>query len=53
MTLEQAKTKAMNNSKEGYVQHVNEDYPGVYVVSDWYDYETTRASYFNGRDTDE
>lgn len=49
-SLEAAKRKAKEESKKGYVQHVNENYKGVFTVEDWYDYEKTRASYENGRE---
>lgn len=48
--LAAAKRYAQEDSKNGYVQHVNEDTKGIYVVSDWYDYETTVASYENGHE---
>jgi hypothetical protein len=60
MTLEEAITKAKDNSRNGYVQHVckmnpeSAKYRGVeagredYVVSDWYD-GTTVVSFENGR----
>lgn len=41
---------ALDDSKNGYVQHV-EKYDGGYLVSDWYDYEVTVASFENGRQT--
>lgn len=34
--------------EEGVVQHVNEVRPGVYKIDDWYDEDTTVASYENG-----
>ncbi len=48
MTLDQAKKEALEDSKNGYVQHVNKISTG-YEVSDWYDDKTTVASYENGR----
>lgn len=49
MTLDQAKEKAKKISKEeGVVQHVNQTTRG-YKVSDWYDDETTVASFENGK----
>jgi hypothetical protein len=56
MTLEQAMEKARIESLNGYVQHVNKSshaYLGGqpakdYVVSDWYDFELTVASFENG-----
>lgn len=55
MTLEQAIAKAIRISKEcGCVQHVEaidaNDIDAGYLVSDWYDYETTIASYSCGRE---
>ena len=50
MSLEQAKREALRISKkEGVVQHVNTIKNGRYEVSDWYDSDTTVASYENGR----
>lgn len=59
MTLQAAKQKAQAESRNGYVQHVNRtvassDLRGLaanpeYFVSDWYDSETTVASYENGK----
>jgi hypothetical protein len=52
--LEVAKQEARRISKEeGVAQHVNEIRPGVYRVEDWYDADTTVASYENGRSLDE
>jgi len=52
--LERVKEKARKISRsEGVVQHVNEIRPGVYKVEDWYDADTTVASYENGRSLDE
>lgn len=58
MTLEQAIAKAIRVSKEcGCVQHVEKFISGwtdpnqvQYTVSDWYDYETTVASYSCGNE---
>ena len=47
--LEMAKQEAQENSKEGYVQHVNKTENG-YEVSDWYDSDTTVVSYENGEE---
>ena len=47
--LEMAKQEAQENSKEGYVQHVNKTDDG-YEVSDWYDSDTTVCSYENGEE---
>jgi len=41
------------SQEEGVVQHVNEIRPGVYRIEDWYDADTTVASYENGRSLDE
>lgn len=47
--LSKAKMEARRISREeGVVQHVNEVRPGVYIVEDWYDSDTTVASYENG-----
>jgi len=51
-SLESAKRKAKEESKKGYVQHVNENYKGVFTVEDWYDSDKTRASFENGRALD-
>jgi hypothetical protein len=47
--LEAAKKEAQENSKEGYVQHVNKTDNG-YEISDWYDSDTTVYSYENGEE---
>jgi hypothetical protein len=48
-TLEQAKSEAQRISKEeGVSQHVNK-IGNIYKVEDWYDSDTTVASYENGR----
>jgi hypothetical protein len=47
--LEMAKQEAQENSKEGYVQHVNKTENG-YEVSDWYDSDDTVYSYENGKE---
>jgi hypothetical protein len=44
------KRKAREESKKGYVQHVNEVYPGVYKIEDWYDSDQTVASFTHGRE---
>lgn len=50
MNLHEAITKAKLESMQGYVQHVNLTNGGKsYIVSDWYDSDTTVASYENGR----
>jgi len=49
MDLETAKKKAKEESKKGYVQHVDHHGNGVHSVSDWYDSDKTVASYENGR----
>jgi hypothetical protein len=48
--LEILKTRANQESKNGYVQHVNKSSQGGYYISDWYDSDETVASYENGRD---
>src|SRR6056297_3170518 len=49
-----AKQEAREISREeGVAQHVNEIRPGVYRVEDWFDADTTVASYENGRSLDE
>ena len=50
--LEAAKEEARKNSQEGYVQHVNKKGHG-YVVEDWYDADSTVASYENGEQINE
>lgn len=56
MTFYEACDKAQNESKNGYVQHVNRSYFDRdsdcidYSVSDWYDSDTTVKSYENGRE---
>jgi hypothetical protein len=48
--LKKAKEEALKISKEeGVAQHVNKIGPNKYKVSDWYDSETTVASYEDGR----
>ena len=53
MSLLSAIEKARENSKGGYVQHVNRVISGsgenYYVVSDWYDADNTVASFENGK----
>jgi len=44
------KRKVREESKKGYVQHVNEVYPGVYKIEDWYDSDQTVASFTHGRE---
>ena len=52
--LIKAKADAIRISKEeGVAQHVNEIRPGIYKVEDWYDADTTVASYENGKRLDE
>ena len=47
--LSRAKMEAKRISQEeGVVQHVNEIRPGVYVVEDWYDSDSTVVSYEDG-----
>jgi hypothetical protein len=47
-TLERAKLAAQEESKAGYVVHIEPAHDG-YRISDWYDSETTVASYENGK----
>jgi len=47
--LEAVKKEAQENSKEGYVQHINKTDNG-YEISDWYDSDTTVCSYENGEE---
>lgn len=47
--LQRAKAEAKKISMEqGVVQHVNKSSDGCYSVSDWYDCDSTVASYNNG-----
>jgi hypothetical protein len=46
--LEDAKQYARSESEEGFVQHVNKDGRGGYIVEDWYDSDNTVASYGGG-----
>lgn len=50
--LEAAKEEARKNSEEGYVQHVNKK-GHSYSVEDWYDADSTVASYENGEQINE
>jgi hypothetical protein len=48
------KTKAKQESREcGCAQHVNEKSKGVYTIEDFYDADTTVASFENGRQLNE
>ena len=51
--LAAAKKDAETMSYEGYVQHVNEQGDGTYKISDWYDDESTVASYEGGMQLNE
>lgn len=58
MDFETAKKKAEEESKNGYIVHVNRASShtpddDAYVLSDWYDNEKTDASYENGRKINE
>jgi len=54
MSLEDAKKEAYRISKEeGVTQHVNSRGKDSYVVSDWYDSDSTVYSYENGRSLNE
>lgn len=46
--MQDACNRACEDSKNGYVQHVNREGTG-YVVSDWFDAHRTVASFQNGR----
>ena len=50
--LEDAKEEARRESENGYVQHVNKSSHG-YSISDWYDADSTVASYENGEQINE
>lgn len=50
--LEAAKEKARKKSEEGYVQHVNREGDN-YTISDWFDADSTVASYENGEQINE
>ena len=61
MTLEEAKAKAMEQSKEygGVTQNINfkvqafvddTTVTGFFYVSDWFDSDSTVKSYFNGKE---
>jgi hypothetical protein len=52
--FEQAKNDAFNISKEeGVVQHVNQISDNTYEISDWYDADSTVASFENGKELNE
>lgn len=46
--LEAAKDYARSESEQGFVQHVNKNPRGGFKVEDWYDSDTTVASYEGG-----
>ena len=48
MSLEDAMKQAKEESRNGYVQHVEDSGDGTFSISDWYDSDTTVASYENG-----
>lgn len=49
--LDSAKKEAWQISKdEGVAQHVNQIRPGLYKVEDWFDSDTTVASFEGGRE---
>jgi hypothetical protein len=48
MSLVDAMKQAKEESKNGYVQHVEDSGDGTFNISDWYDSDTTVASYENG-----
>lgn len=45
-----ARQNALEESKNGYVQHVNKTSSGKFYVSDWYDCDCTVVSYENGKE---
>ena len=53
MDLETAKQQAEEESKNGYVVHVNQISDDEYELSDWYDDETTVISFENGNQLNE
>lgn len=54
LTLAQVKERAAEQSKDcgGCVQHVNKRDNGTYYVSDWFDSDSTVASFVNGKEKD-
>jgi len=53
-SLESVKAKAKQESRDcGCAQHVNEKSKGVYVIEDFYDADTTVASFEDGRQLNE
>jgi len=49
LRFQKACNQAYKESKNGYVQHVNRTKDGAYYVSDWYNSDSTVASFENGR----
>jgi hypothetical protein len=47
--LGEMEDRAKTRSQAGHVVHVNKRPDGTYYLSDWYDADTTVASYENGR----
>ncbi len=46
--LQKIKEQAKEESKDGCVRHVNRTH-NSYIISDWYDSDSTVTSYENGR----
>lgn len=49
MTFKAAQAEAFKNSLDGYSQHVNKSKDGEFYVSDWFNCDSTRATYEDGR----
>jgi len=47
-TKAEAIKEAKKQSLDGCVQHVNKTIQGIYYVSDWFNCDSTIASYVNG-----
>jgi hypothetical protein len=48
MSLRDAMSQAKEESRNGYVQHVEDNGDGTFSIADWYDSDKTVASYENG-----
>lgn len=48
--LREMKERAKTRSAAGFTQHVNKRSDGTYYISDWYDADSTVASFENGRE---
>ena len=48
MSLRDAMNQAREESRNGYVQHVEDNGDGTFKISDWYDSDKTVASYEDG-----